>query len=228
MPTEYTSLIDNLIAIIVIDLILAGDNAILIALATQKLDSTIQKRAILWGSIAAIVIRTFMTIIAVQLLKVPALSAIGGLALLVIAYRLITDHDEGHEQTSKSTFWGAMRTIIIADAVMGIDNVLAVAGASEGHMGLVVIGLLISVPIVMFGSTLILKLLEKFNWLIFVGGAVLIITGVKMITHEKLLAELFDDSHPYNEWILLGICLVTILGIGWKISKQYNANQSQG
>jgi YjbE family integral membrane protein len=216
MPTEYASLIDNLIAIIIIDLVLAGDNAILIALATKRLTPDLQKKAILWGSVGAIVIRTIMTVIAVQLLKIPGLSAIGGIALLIIAYKLITDKDEGHDEDASTNFWAAMRTIVIADAVMGIDNVLAVAGASEGHLPLVVIGLLISVPIVMFGSALILKLLEKYSWVIFVGGAVLIITGVKMITHEKLLADYFSDAQAYNEYILMAICLVGILGMGWK------------
>jgi len=170
MPIEYATLIDNLIAIIIIDLVLAGDNAILIALATKNLPANLQRKAIMWGSVGAIVIRTAMTILAVQLLKIPGLSAIGGLALLYIAYQLITDSGEDHKEAGSVTFWDAMRTIIIADAVMGIDNVLAVAGASEGNIYLVVVGLLISIPIVVFGSQMILKLLEKYTWLIYVGA----------------------------------------------------------
>jgi predicted tellurium resistance membrane protein TerC len=108
-----------------------------------------------------------------------------------------------------------MRTIIIADAVMGVDNVLAVAGASEGNMYLVVIGLLISIPIVVFGSQLVLGLLKKYSWLIYVGGAVLIITGIKMIAHEKLLDPWFNEIlHPYNEFILMAVSLIVILGLG--------------
>jgi predicted tellurium resistance membrane protein TerC len=108
-----------------------------------------------------------------------------------------------------------MRTIIIADAVMGVDNVLAVAGASEGNMYLVVIGLLISIPIVVFGSQLVLGLLKKYSWLIYVGGAVLIITGIKMIAHEKLLDPWFNEMiYPYNEFALMAISLVVILGLG--------------
>jgi YjbE family integral membrane protein len=217
MPIEYTSLIDNLIAIIIIDLVLAGDNAILIALATKNLEPVLQKKAILWGSIGAIVIRTIMTIMAVQLLKIPGLSAIGGLALLYIAYQLMTDTKGTHEDTPKATFWGAMKTIIIADAVMGVDNVLAVAGASEGNIPLVIFGLLVSVPIVMFGSQILLKLMEKYSWIIYIGGAVLVITGVKMIAYEKLLSEYFDNpQYPFNEYILMGICLALILGFGWR------------
>jgi len=217
MPTEYASLIDNLIAIIIIDLVLAGDNAILIALATKNLEPALQRKAILWGSFGAIVIRTIMTIMAVYLLKIPALSAIGGIALLIIAYQLITDQDEHEDQVGKTSFWGAMRTIVIADAVMGIDNVLAVAGASEGNIPLVIIGLLISIPIVIFGSQVVLKLLERYPWIIYLGGAVLIITGVEMIDHEKLLDPWFNDQLPYNKYILMVVSLIGILGIGWKV-----------
>ena len=217
MPIEYASLIDNLIAIIIIDLVLAGDNAILIALATKNLEPALQRKAILWGSIGAIVIRTVMTIMAVQLLKIPGLSAIGGIALLLIAYQLMTDNDSGHEGTPNATFWGAMKTIIIADAVMGVDNVLAVAGASEGNIPLVIFGLVVSVPIVMFGSQILLKLMEKYSWIIYIGGAVLVITGVKMIAYEKLLSEYFNNpQYPFIEYILMVICLTVIIGLGWR------------
>ena len=226
MPLEFTTLIDNLIAIIIIDLVLAGDNAIIIALATKNLPKDLQRKAILWGTIGAIVIRTLMTILAVQLLKIPGLSAVGGLALLYIAYQLITDNTDEHAESGTSSFWTAMRTIVIADAVMGIDNVLAVAGASEGNIYLVVAGLLISIPIVVFGSQLVLGLLQKYTWLIYVGGAVLIITGVKMITHEKLLEPWFNEIlHPYNEFGLMAACLILILGVGIRIRNQSHKKQ---
>ena len=226
MPLEFTTLIDNLIAIIIIDLVLAGDNAIIIALATKNLPKDLQRKAILWGTIGAIVIRTLMTILAVQLLKIPGLSAVGGLALLYIAYQLITDNNDEHAESGTSSFWTAMRTIVIADAVMGIDNVLAVAGASEGNIYLVVAGLLISIPIVVFGSQLVLGLLQKYTWLIYVGGAVLIITGVKMITHEKLLEPWFNEIlHPYNEFGLMAACVILILGVGIRIRNQSHKKQ---
>ena len=226
MPIEFTTLIDNLIAIIIIDLVLAGDNAIIIALATKNLPKDLQRKAILWGTIGAIMIRTLMTILAVQLLKIPGLSAVGGLALLYIAYQLITDNNDEHAESGTSSFWTAMRTIVIADAVMGIDNVLAVAGASEGNIYLVVAGLLISIPIVVFGSQLVLGLLQKYTWLIYVGGAVLIITGVKMITHEKLLEPWFNEIlHPYNEFGLMAASLILILGVGIRIRNQSHKKQ---
>ena len=137
-----------LLAIILIDLVLAGDNAIVIALAARNLPKHHQKKAIVWGTVGAITVRTLMTLVVVWLLKIPGLMLVGGLGLLWIAYKLIADQDDGDGEhgPAASTFWGAMKTIVVADALMGIDNVLGVAGAAHGAMDLVVIGLLISVP----------------------------------------------------------------------------------
>jgi len=123
-----------LLAIVVIDLVLAGDNAIVIAMAARNLPAHLQKKAIIWGAVGAIAVRSAMTLIVVYLLKVPGLMLIGGLLLVWIAYKLLIpshDEDSGGKHAS-TTFWGAMQTIVIADAVMGLDNVLAVAGASHG------------------------------------------------------------------------------------------------
>ena len=142
-----------LLAIILIDLVLAGDNAIVIALAARNLPPEHQNKAILWGTVGAIVIRSAMTVGVVWLLKIPGLMLVGGLGLLWIAYKLITDTSEDeHQGGTATTFWGAMKTIIVADALMGVDNVLGVAGAANGDFTLVVIGLLISIPIVVLGS----------------------------------------------------------------------------
>ena len=151
-----------LLAIILIDLVLAGDNAIVIALAARNLPPEHQNKAILWGTVGAIVIRSAMTVGVVWLLKIPGLMLVGGLGLLWIAYKLITDTSEDeHQGGTATTFWGAMKTIIVADALMGVDNVLGVAGAANGDFTLVVIGLLISIPIVVLGSKLVLQLVEK-------------------------------------------------------------------
>ena len=143
-----------LLAIILIDLVLAGDNAIVIALAARNLPPHLQKRAILWGSLGAIAVRSLMTLGVVWLLKIPGLMLVGGLGLLWIAYKLLVDTDEQQDHgPGASTFAGAMKTIIVADALMGVDNVLGVAGAAHGAFDLVILGLLISVPIVIYGSS---------------------------------------------------------------------------
>ncbi|MBX3665578.1 MAG: YjbE family putative metal transport protein [Burkholderiales bacterium] len=197
-----------LLAIIVIDLVLAGDNAIVIALAARGLPPDLRKRAIIWGTFGAIAVRTAMTLIVVWLLKIPGLMLLGGALLVWIAYRLLADNDDGgHEVSPASSFWGAMKTIIVADAVMGLDNVLAVAGAAQGSFLLVVIGLLISIPIVIWGSQIILKYVERYPGIIYVGGAVLAWTAAKMITSEPLVKDHFA-AYPG----LAGLLYIAIIG----------------
>ncbi len=189
-----------LLAIILIDLVLAGDNAIVIALAARKLPPALQKKAIWFGTVGAIAVRSALTVVVVWLLKIPGLMLLGGLGLLWIACKLILDTGEDKEHDIRVTsFWGAMKTIIVADALMGIDNVLGVAGAAQGSFDLVVIGLLISVPIVVFGSTLVLKMVERWPVIITIGAAVLAFTAAKMITDEKLLDPIFDGAARINE-----------------------------
>src|SRR4051794_7825684 len=131
-----------LLAIILIDLVLAGDNAIVIALAARNLPSHLQRKAIVWGTVGAIIVRSLMTLGVVWLLRIPGLMLLGGLGLVWIAYKLLVDNgNSGDHSPVASTFWGAMKTIVVADALMGIDNVLGVAGAAHGNFGLVVIGL---------------------------------------------------------------------------------------
>jgi YjbE family integral membrane protein len=178
-----------LLSIVLIDLVLAGDNAIVIALAARNLPGHLRGKAILWGTVGAIGVRALMTLGVVWLLKIPGLMAAGGLALLWIAYKLLTDGDDkAHDGPSASTFMGAMKTIIVADALMGVDNVLGVAGASHGAMDLVILGLLVSVPIVVYGSTVVLRLVERFPVIIQLGAAVLAFTAIKMVLSEPLLA----------------------------------------
>ena len=145
-----------LLAIILIDLVLAGDNAIVIALAARNLPGPLRKKAVLWGTVGAIAVRSVMTLGVVWLLKIPGLMLVGGLGLLYIAYKLLADDGAGeHDGPAATTFWGAMKTIVVADALMGVDNVLGVAGAAHGAFDLVIIGLLVSVPIVVLGLSLI-------------------------------------------------------------------------
>ena len=185
-----------LAAIVVIDLVLAGDNAIVIALAARNLPRHLQKRAIAWGTVGAIIVRSAMTMVVVWLLKVPGLMLVGGALLIWIAYRLLApqeDGEEGHGPVA-TTFWGAMQTIVIADAVMGLDNVLAVAGAAHGNYLLVVLGLLISIPIVIWGSTLILHWVERFPAIVYVGAGVLAWTAAKMMMNEPLVRDAFASN----------------------------------
>ena len=205
-----------LAAIILINLVLAGDNAIVIALAARRLPESIRTRAIVWGTVGAIVVRVIMTLGIVWLLRIPGLMLLGGLALLWIAYQLLADTGAHENQgAGATTFWAAMRTIVIADALMGIDNVLGVAGAANGAIDLVVIGLVLSVPIIVAGSTLVLKLVERFPAVIHIGAAVLAYTAARMIVDEALLKPAFDE--PLLRWAAYGIAIAGVLGAGeWR------------
>jgi YjbE family integral membrane protein len=222
-----------LLAIVLIDLVLAGDNAIVIALAARNLPPEHQNKAIMWGTVGAIVIRSAMTVGVVWLLKIPGLMLVGGLGLLWIAYKLITDTSEDeHQGGTATTFWGAMKTIIVADALMGVDNVLGVAGAANGDFTLVVIGLLISIPIVVLGSKLVLQLVEKWPVIINLGAAVLAFTAAQMVINEKLLDPIFNGGETIN-FIARGatyaVAVVRVLGLGrWATRRQENPeNENQ-
>ncbi len=214
-----------LMAIILIDLVLAGDNAIVIALAARSLPPKLRQKAIVWGTVGAILVRSVMTVGVVWLLKIPGLMLVGGLGLLWIAYKLLDDvKDDDHHGPVVGTFWGAMKTIIVADALMGVDNVLGVAGAAHGSFDLVIIGLLVSVPIVVFGSSLVLKLVERFPAIIKLGAAVLAFTAAKMIVTEPLLDDVFDPPELLNtaaRWLTYTAAVAGVLGAGWWTARRH-------
>jgi YjbE family integral membrane protein len=203
-----------LAAIVVIDLVLAGDNAIVIALAARNLPKHLQRRAIVWGTVGAIAVRASLTVGVLWLLTVPGLSLAGGALLAWIAYRLLAGDDNGrsHDPAPASGFWAAMRTIVIADAVMGLDNVLGVAGAAHGNVLLVVLGLVISIPIVVWGSSMILHWIERFPALLYIGGAVLAWTAAKMIVSEEIVAEALAHQ-PLFRLAIYALLIAGVLGI---------------
>jgi YjbE family integral membrane protein len=204
-----------LLAIVLIDLVLAGDNAIVIALAARRLPPHLQTKAIVWGSVGAIAVRSVMTVGVVWLLQIPGLMLAGGLGLVWIAYRLLVPGEgEAQHGPAANTFWGAMKTIVIADALMGVDNVLGVAGAAKGNFDLVVIGLAVSVPIVVWGSTLVLRLIERFPVITYLGAAVLAYTAAHMIVNEPVLDAVFDPS-ALNRVIVHVLLVAGVLTGGW-------------
>ena len=180
-------------AIILIDLVLAGDNALVIGLAARNVPKEMQRKVVLWSTFGAIAIRAALTIVVVHLLKIPGFLVVGGVALIYIGWKLTQDHAGSHEIKPATSVREAVQTIIIADAVMGVDNVLAVGGAAQGSMLLVFLGLAVSIPIVVWGSTLVLRGVERFPAIIWLGAGVLGWTAVKMILAEPLLAPWLAD-----------------------------------
>jgi YjbE family integral membrane protein len=203
-----------LLTIISIDIILGGDNAIVVALACRNLPPQIRNKAIILGIGFAIMARIILTILAVYLLKIPFLMAIGGALLLYISYHLLTDMDDERNIQGKTTVFAAIKTIIIADIVMGFDNVLAVAGAAHGNKMLVIIGLLISVPIIIWGSKIILYAIERFPFIIYMGAGILAFTATKMIIHEPMFTPLFSN-HPLTSPVMQLFTISVVILIGW-------------
>ena len=200
----------DLLTIILLDLVLAGDNAIVIAMAASRLPQVLQRKAVFWGTFGAVAVRFALTVMVVHLFKLPGLMLACGLLLLPIAWKLLR-HDNGGNPTINpaSTFGSALRTIIVADALMGLDNVLAIAGASSGHLGLVILGLLISVPLVVWGSTLILKLIGRYPIIMYIGAGAIAFTASRMITHDHLLNGWFE----VHGWLNYLVDVVLVLGI---------------
>jgi len=201
--------------IILINIVLSGDNAVVIALAARSLPPPQQKQAILWGSGAAVVMRIILTIVAVELLRLPFLKIVGGLLLLWIAVQLMLPEEEGEGHASATVgFWAAMRTILIADLVMSLDNVIAVAAAAKGSLTLLVLGLAISIPLVIFGSTLLLKVMERYPIIIKIGAALLGWVAGEMFVTDPLVKAWVDQAAAMLHWAgpAAGAVLVVMTG----------------
>jgi YjbE family integral membrane protein len=175
--------------IIAIDILLGGDNAVVIALACRKLPEAQRRKGILWGVVGAIALRVVLIFFALQLLALPYLKVVGALLLFWIGVKLLLPEEEdGHGHIEGSThLLGAIKTIVVADAVMSLDNVIAVAGAAKGDLGLVVFGILISIPIIVWGSKFVLKLMDRFPVVITLGGALLGWIGGDMIVTDVVV-----------------------------------------
>jgi YjbE family integral membrane protein len=204
----------GLVKIIWINIILSGDNAVVIALAARSLPLHQQRMAVLFGSGAAVVLRILLTIVAVQLLAMPYLQIVGGLLLLWIGVQLLGDEDDGEgEAKEHGSLMAAVRTILIADLVMSLDNVIAVAAAAKGSFLLLILGLAISIPLVIFGSTLMIKLMERFPIIVVLGAALIGWVGGETIASDFI----FKDYVTANTWVhyvaaAAGAALVIVLG----------------
>ena len=207
--------------IIMIDILLGGDNAVVIALACRRLDPKRRKLGILWGTAGAIALRVILIFFALTLLAIPFLKIVGALLLLWIGVKLLLPEDDhGHATIQGSDrLWAAVRTVIVADLVMSIDNVIAIAGAAqgagEGHqMPLVIFGLLVSVPIIIWGSQMVIKLMDRFPVIITLGGMLLGWIAGGMIISDPAVAHLTEPHLDWLYWVahIAGALLVLVWG----------------
>ncbi|HBY44628.1 MAG TPA: tellurium resistance protein TerC [Chloroflexi bacterium] len=213
-------LISKLLSIIAIDLVLSGDNAVVIAMASRRLPPAQRKKAIIYGGGGAVVLRILFTIGAALLLGVPLLQAIGGLLLIYIAIKLIQPASSDHSGVQAAdTLGAAIRTIIMADIVMSLDNMLAVGGAAHGHIGLLIFGLMLSIPILLFGSSAIARLIDRYPWLNLVGAAILVHTALEMFFNDKYVLKFIHLDRLVELAIILAI-VAAIAALGWLWNKR--------
>jgi YjbE family integral membrane protein len=211
-----------LAVIIAIDLVLAGDNALVIGIAASRLRPDLRRKAIIFGAAGAILIRTLMTLIVVWLLKIPGLLLVGGLLLLPISYKLAVPSADGadaHAHDPADSFWGAMKTIVIADALMGVDNVLAIGGAAHGRWDLVIIGLLVTIPLVVWGSTFVTRMMERWPIVAAIGAAILAVTAVGMLVKDPLFDQYVIDNATFDR-VLQVVAAVVLFALGWRALKR--------
>ena len=215
----------GLVKIIWINIILSGDNAVVIALAARSLPPEQQKKAIMFGSGAAVVLRIVLTVVAAKLLELSFLQVVGGCLLLWIGYQLLTggDDEEG-ESKGTGSMMTAIRTILIADLVMSLDNVIAVAAAAGGNMLLLILGLAISIPLVIFGSTLMIKLMERFPIIVILGAGLIGWVGGETIMNDKLLHD-FVAANPALHYVAAAAGAALVVGVGLWVQKR-NAAKS--
>ena len=208
-----TPYIVPVLQIIWIDLLLSGDNAVVIALACRGLPPEQRRMGILIGSGVAIGLRILFALIITYLLQIPFLKAFGGLLLFWVAFQLIRGEDESHAEMAPSdNIWRAVRTIAIADAVMSLDNVLALAAASKGNMWLFTFGLIVSIPLIVYGSQFILKMIERFPIIVWAGAALLGWIAGELIADDPGLQKLLGKDIPNLIGAIIGAALVVVVG----------------
>lgn len=219
-----TGALIKLLQIIAIDIILSGDNAVVIAMATRTLPKHQQNQAIFLGTIGAVLLRILFAAVIVYLLKIPFIHLIGGIILLWIAYKVLVEQEEDADIKAHNRLFLAVWTIIVADAVMSLDNVIAIAGASHGHIGLIALGVSISIPIMIFCSKMIVKMMEKYSWISYAGSGILAWTAGEMIVEDKQLANFIQIPQGPIMYSVIATLTILVLIAGYMKNKTMESN----
>jgi YjbE family integral membrane protein len=224
----------RLLGVLVVNLILSGDNAVVIAMAARTLEGANRRKAIIWGAAGAVVLRLIFAAVITLLLEVPLLQVVGGLLLVWIAWKLIHEggDDEGDEEKVKagSSTWQAIRIIIVADAVMSLDNVIALVQAAriggEVDISLLVIGLATTIPLVVFGAALLTSLLNRFPFLVYLGAGLLIYLAVEMLFADKVTHPYLKHYHSI-EWIIGLVAAGIFILVAWLWARRSSGDEAQ-
>lgn len=224
---DSLTLIQSFISIVILDLVLSGDNAVVIGMAAHRLPPAQRKRAIIIGAGGAILLRIIFTIAAALLLAVPLVEGVGGVLLLWIAYTLVRqEEDAQHKVRSGDTLFIAIRTIIMADVVMSLDNILAVGGSAHGNVPLLIFGLLLSMTLLMFGSNLVAGLMARYSWLVYLGAAILIYTAIGMIFHDPLIGPHLPQHNVFEGLFTISLIILIIGGTIWSTRRHQHTAES--
>ncbi len=219
MPEFDLQFFSQVLSIIVIDLVLSGDNAVVIGMAARSLPAESRRRAIILGGVGAVLLRIMFTAMAALLLGVPFLQAIGGLLLIWIAFKLVRPLDHTAHVTEASSLREAIKTIILADVIMSLDNILAVGGAAHGSIGLLLFGLALSIPILLLGSAFVARMMGRLPILVYIGSAILVVTAVRMIFEDEILHRFYEAETP----VIAATALMAALAVclyGWRIASR--------
>lgn len=209
------------LGILAIDLILSGDNAVVIALAVRNLEGKTRQRAILLGTFGAVALRLAFAAVVTFLLQIPFLQVVGGLLLLWIAWRLVADdHSEHGDVTAGGSVWQAVKIIVVADVVMSLDNVVALVGVSGGNLWLLLFGIALTIPLIIYGSQLLSRLMNRFGWIVYAGAGVLVFVAVEMVFKDRVIAGVTGETlHMLERPIALTATLAFVAAV-WLWSRR--------
>lgn len=213
-----------LTSIMMVNIVLSGDNAVVIAMSSRALPAKQQKKAILWGSAGAIGLRILLTFVAIILLQIPFLQFTGGVLLVWIAVKLLVEHNEEEKIEASSSMWKAIKTIIVADLVMSLDNTLAIASIANGDIMLLATGLLLSIPLITFGSNMLIKIMDRFPVIVYIGAALIAWTAGEMMLKDQQIGPVIHHYVP--EWLLPAVITVCVVGTGIWWNKLRSSAQS--
>ena len=211
--------------IIVINILLSGDNAVVIALACRNLPAKQRVQGVLWGVVGAVVLRIILTFFAVSLLRLPYLQLVGAALLVYIGIGLIAeDGDDEHEIEASDRLFAAVKTVIVADLVMSVDNVIGVAGAAKGSLSLLVFGLVVSIPLVVLGSQLIMGLIQRFPMLVIAGGGLLGYIAGEIAIADTAVKPWIDANAPMLHYLAPAAGILIVIGVGWALTQRRRRN----
>lgn len=221
---ELGELFVRFLGVLAIDLILSGDNAVVIALAVRQLEGKTRKRAIFWGALGAVGLRLIFAGIVTYLLLIPFLQAVAALLLVWIAWRLLFQGDEHGDVKAGTSIWSAIRIIIVADVIMSLDNVVALVGVSGGNFWLLVFGLLLTIPLIVYGSQILSTLMDRLPWLVYLGSGILVYVAVEMFLEDKIIHDFVGSGIASIGWLIGIIGAAAFIAYGYYKARQARQN----